>query len=94
MTRLPDAIVMLNTLDTVLAPHRAATDAAKMLIPTVAICDSNCEPNLITYPIPGNDDSLSAVEFYCKIFKEAILRGKNRRKLKESQENSVQENSE
>jgi len=60
-------------------------DAAKMLIPTVGIVDSNCNPNLITYPVPGNDDTLCAVELYCKLFKEAILRGKNKRKLKEMQ---------
>ena len=76
---------MMSTLDTVLAQHKAVPDAAKMLIPTIGIVDSNCEPNLITYPIPGNDDSLCAVAFYLKVFKEAILRGKNKRRLKDSQ---------
>jgi small subunit ribosomal protein S2 len=60
--------------------HLGVTDGAKMLIPTVGVVDSNCNPNLITYPIPGNDDSLPALQLYCSLFKEAILRGKNKRK--------------
>jgi len=84
ITRLPDVVIFLNTLDTVLSTHGAVKDAAKMLIPTVGIVDSNCRPNLISYPIPGNDDSLPAVQLYCKLFKEAILRGKSKRKLEDS----------
>lgn len=80
ITRLPDTLLFLNTLDTVMAQHLAVTDAAKMLIPTVGVVDTNCDPSLITYPVPGNDDTPCAVELYCKLFKEAILRGKNKRK--------------
>jgi len=69
-----------------MSTHGIVNDAAKMLIPTVGIVDSNCGPNLITYPVPGNDDSLCAVELYCRLFKEAILRGKSKRKLKDSQQ--------
>jgi small subunit ribosomal protein S2 len=83
-TRLPDALVMLSALDPMLSAHDAVKDAAKMLIPTVAIVDSNCNPNLVTFPIPGNDDTPCAVEFYCKLFKESILRGKQKRKINES----------
>jgi len=83
ITRLPDCIIFLNILDTVLAQHNAVKDAAKLLIPTVGIVDSNCDPNLISFPIPGNDDSYVSIEFYLKLFKEAILRGKSKRKLLE-----------
>lgn len=83
---MPDLIILLNTLDNVLAPHGAVHDASKLLIPTVGIVDSNCNPNLITYPVPGNDDTLTAVQFYCKVFKEAILRGKQKRRSMESEE--------
>lgn len=55
-------------------------DAAKMNIPSIGIVDSNCSPDLITYLVPGNDDSPASVELYCKLFKQAILEGKNRRK--------------
>lgn len=81
ITRLPDVCVFINTLDDVLQQHVAISEAAKMLIPTVGIVDSNCNPNLITYPVPGNDDSIASAEFYCKVFKEAVQRGANKRKL-------------
>ncbi|XP_066157016.1 small ribosomal subunit protein uS2m [Euwallacea fornicatus] len=80
VTRLPDLCIFLSTLNTILTQHTAVRDCAKMSIATIGIVDSNCNPNLITYPVPGNDDSPSAIELYCKLFKEAILRGKNKRK--------------
>lgn len=80
VTRLPDLCIFLNTLNTVLMQHVALRDSAKMLIPTVAVVDSNCNPNLVTYPIPGNDDSPVAIKFYSTLFKDAILKGKEMRK--------------
>ncbi|XP_063609350.1 uncharacterized protein LOC134783415 [Penaeus indicus] len=79
-TRLPDLVIFINTLNNVLTQHTAVRDAAKMLIPTVGIVDTNCNPNLITYPVPGNDDTPSAVKLYCDLFKNAIVRGKEKRK--------------
>lgn len=80
VTRLPDLCIFLNTQNNVLTQHTAVRDAAKMAIPTIGIVDSNCNPNLITYPVPGNDDSPAAVELYCNLFKEAIWRGKRKRR--------------
>lgn len=80
VTRLPDLCIVLNTLTSVLDQHRVVVEAAKMAIPTIGIVDTNCNPNLITYPVPGNDDSPNAISLYCKVFKEAILRGKAERK--------------
>ncbi|KAF2898448.1 hypothetical protein ILUMI_07726 [Ignelater luminosus] len=80
VTRLPDLCIFFNTLNNVLIQHTAVRDSAKMAIPTIGIVDSNCNPNLITYPVPGNDDSPSAMKLYCKLFKTAILRGKEKRK--------------
>ena len=79
VTRLPDLCIFLSTLDTILMPHEAIRDAAKMCIPSVGIVDTNCDPSLITYPVPGNDDTPSAIELYCKLFKTAISRGKDAR---------------
>ncbi|KAI4494198.1 hypothetical protein M0802_009067 [Mischocyttarus mexicanus] len=86
-TRLPDLCIFIHTLDNVVTPHPAIIQAAKMCIPTIGIVDTNCNPNLITYPIPGNDDTPCAVELYCKLFSKAILRGKSARKtvLKKSE---------
>ncbi|KAL4689976.1 hypothetical protein H8959_012767 [Pygathrix nigripes] len=50
--RLPDLIIFLHTLNNIFEPHVAVRDAAKMNIPTVGIVDTNCNPCLITYPIP------------------------------------------
>ena len=79
-TRLPDLLVFFNTLNDVLSQHQAVVDAAKMNIPTVGVVDSNCNPNLITYPVPGNDDTPSAVELYMRLFRGAVLLGKQKRK--------------
>lgn len=80
VTRLPDLCIFFNTLNTVLLEHVGIKDAAKMLIPTIGICDTNSNPNLITYPVPGNDDSPASIELYCNLFKKAILLGKEKRK--------------
>lgn len=80
VTRLPDLCIFLNTLNDTLVPHDCITEAAKMMIPTVGVVDSNCNPSLITYPVPGNDDNQSSIEMYCKVFKQAILRGKQKAK--------------
>lgn len=85
VTRLPDLMVFLHTMNSVFLPHVGIRDAAKMLIPSVGIVDTNCNPNLITYPVPGNDDTPSSIEMYCKLFKEAVLRGKCKRKEVEEQ---------
>lgn len=79
VTRLPDLCIFFNTLNNVLVQHTAIRDSAKMAIATIGIVDSNCNPNLITYPVPGNDDSPASIELYCKLFKAAILRGKEKR---------------
>ncbi|XP_011493832.1 PREDICTED: 28S ribosomal protein S2, mitochondrial [Ceratosolen solmsi marchali] len=78
-TRLPDLCILLNTLTDTSSEHKAVSSAAKMCIPTIGIVDTNCNPNLITYPVPGNDDTQSAVELYCRLFKQAILLGKEAR---------------
>lgn len=73
----------------------AVKDAAKLLIPTIGIVDSNCSPNLITYPVPGNDDTPEAIALYCDLFKKAILRGKeerNQRILREEAEQAKKQN--
>ena len=81
--RLPDLVIFLSTLNNVFQQHVAVRDAAKMNIPTVGVVDSNCNPCLLTYPLPGNDDTPAAVELYCRLFKTTINRAKDRRKQME-----------
>lgn len=75
--RLPDLVIVLHTKNGIkYDDHRIVLDAAKALIPTVGIVDSDCNPNLITFPIPGNDDTIESMQLYLHLFKEAILLGK------------------
>ena len=53
----------------------AIAEARKLGIPVVAICDSNANPDGITYPIPGNDDALRAISLYCDLISGAVLDG-------------------
>jgi len=91
MTRLPDTVVFMSTLNNVFEAHEAITETAKMNIPSIGIVDSSCDPRLITYPIPGNDDTPCAIELYCRLFKEAIMRGKAKAKELESQSSEQNE---
>ncbi|XP_006163416.2 28S ribosomal protein S2, mitochondrial isoform X1 [Tupaia chinensis] len=82
--RPPDLLVFLHTLNNVFEPHVAVRDAAKMNIPTVAVVDTNCNPCLVTYPIPGNDDSPSSVHLFCRLFRTTIIRAKEKRRQVEA----------
>uniref|UniRef100_A0A1I8GUD9 Ribosomal_S2 domain-containing protein n=2 Tax=Macrostomum lignano TaxID=282301 RepID=A0A1I8GUD9_9PLAT len=75
-TRLPDLAVFLSCMSPVMLPHPAIAACAKVMIPTVGICDSNSDPRLVTYPVPGNDDSPQAIQLYMALFAETIRRGK------------------
>ena len=80
--RLPDLIIFLSV-----PPSKTAIKEAAMCnIPSIGIMDSDCNPNLITYPIPGNDDTPSAVKLYCNLFTEVISRGKAKRREAQERE--------
>lgn len=72
-------MVKLPNLMFVIDPHEEATavaEARKLHIPIVAICDTNCDPDLVDYPVPGNDDAIRAVKLFCSIIADAVLEGK------------------
>lgn len=77
--RLPDLCIFLHTQNSVFKQHKAVTDCAKLMIPTIGIVDSDCDPRLITYPVPGNDDSPTSQLYYLRLFEKAILKGKAKR---------------
>ncbi len=56
--------------------NTAVLEARRMDIPVVAVCDTNCDPDLIDYPIPGNDDAIRSVKLFCTLIADAILEGK------------------
>jgi small subunit ribosomal protein S2 len=71
MGGLPNIIVVIDTNKEELAVQ----EANKLGIPVVGIVDSNSNPDGITYPIPGNDDALRAINLYCDLFKQAVIDG-------------------
>ncbi|MDG6095345.1 30S ribosomal protein S2 [Acetobacter sp. AN02] len=71
MGGLPDIIFVIDTIKEKLAIQ----EANKLGIPVVAILDSNSSPEGVTYPIPGNDDAIRAIELYCNLVSGAVLDG-------------------
>ncbi|MFV0258060.1 MAG: 30S ribosomal protein S2 [Acidimicrobiales bacterium] len=72
MAKLPSAVFVLDTI----IEHIAVTEARKLGIPIVAVVDTNCDPDLITYPIPGNDDAIRSAELMTRVVAEAVAEGK------------------
>jgi len=72
MTRRPDAVFVLDTKK----EHIAVTEANKLGIPVVAVVDTNVDPDLVQFPIPGNDDAIRANELMCNVIAEAVLEGR------------------
>lgn len=55
---------------------RTAVEEARVLgIPVIGICDTNSDPSIVDYPIPGNDDSTRAIELYCSLMESAVIEG-------------------
>jgi small subunit ribosomal protein S2 len=53
----------------------AVAEASKLKIPIVGIVDTNCDPELVTHPIPGNDDAIRAIKLFCRIASDAVIEG-------------------
>ena len=71
MGSLPDLIFVIDTV----REQIAIKEANKLNIPIAAIIDTNCDPEGITYPIPGNDDSSKSIKLYCDLVSQAALDG-------------------
>jgi len=75
MERIPDIIYVVDTV----REELAVKEAKKLGIPVVAIADTNCDPDLIDYPIPGNDDAIKAINLITTKIADAVLEGKSMR---------------
>ena len=71
MGGLPDVLFVIDTNK----EHIAVAEAANLNIPVVAVVDSNSDPRGVTFPVPGNDDALRAIELYCRLVADAVLGG-------------------
>ncbi len=72
LERLPEAIFVIDTKK----EHIAVTEANKLGMPVVAVVDTNCDPDVITYVIPGNDDAIRAGALLCRVVADAVVEGK------------------
>jgi small subunit ribosomal protein S2 len=69
---LPSCLFIIDPVQ----ENTAVMEARRMEIPIVAVCDTNCDPDLIDYPVPGNDDAIRSVKLFCALMADAILEGK------------------
>ncbi len=72
MKRLPGALFVVDPRK----EHIAVVEANRLKIPVVAITDSNCDPDLVQYVIPGNDDAIRAVKLITSKIADACLEGR------------------
>ncbi|MEE2953782.1 MAG: 30S ribosomal protein S2 [Bacteroidota bacterium] len=87
MTRMPEAVFIID----INKEHIAVAESRKLSIRSFAVVDTNTNPNLVDYPIPGNDDATKSIECIVKIITQAISEGlaekdkRNKRKADEKQ---------
>jgi small subunit ribosomal protein S2 len=72
MTRLPEAVFVLDTKK----EQIAVTEANKLGIPVIAVVDTNCDPDVIDYLIPGNDDAIRSGEIMARVISDAVMEGR------------------
>lgn len=75
MDKLPGAVFIVDTRKESIA----VTEARRLGIPCFAIVDTNCDPELITYPIPANDDAIRSIRLFSSLIADAVLDGKAQR---------------
>ena len=72
MERQPDAVFILDTKKEAIA----VTEANKLGIPIVAVVDTNCDPDTVSYVIPGNDDAIRSGTLMCRVIADAVAEGR------------------
>lgn len=75
MDKIPGAIVLVDPT----REHNALAEANKLGVPTIALADTDCDPDPIDIVVPGNDDSIGAIEVFLSCMADAALRGVARR---------------
>jgi len=74
MNRLPGALFVVDSKK----EETAVLEAKRLGIPIVALIDTNCDPDLITHPIPGNDDAIKSIRLVSKFMADSVLDGRKR----------------
>jgi small subunit ribosomal protein S2 len=71
MSKVPSAVWIVDTNK----EHIAVDEARKLGIPVVAVLDTNCDPDVVDYPVPGNDDAIRSVELLTRVVADAVADG-------------------
>jgi len=71
LSRLPDVLFVVDPVEEELA----VAEARRLNIPIVAVCDTDCDPDLIDHPIPGNDDAARSIKLFCGLIADAVAEG-------------------
>src|SRR5689334_20648429 len=72
LERTPSAVFIIDTKK----EHIAVTEANRLHIPVVAVVDTNCDPDIIDYVIPGNDDAIRSAQLMCRVISDAVNEGR------------------
>ena len=72
LDHLPEAIFVIDTKK----EHIAVTEANKLRLPVVAVVDTNCDPDVVDYVIPGNDDAIRSGALMCRVIADAVAEGR------------------
>lgn len=87
MARIPGAIFVVD----IRREHIAVREAKKLGIPIIAIVDTNCDPDLVDYPIPANDDALKSVDLITGVIASAVAEGQKEREIQEAEAKAEKE---
>src|SRR5580698_7425600 len=72
LEKLPSAVFVIDTKK----EHIAVTEARKLGLPVVAVVDTNCDPDIIDFVIPGNDDAIRSGSLMCRVLADAVVEGR------------------
>ena len=85
MTKLPGAIFLID----VKREHIAVSEATRLGIPTIALVDTNSDPTVVDYSIPGNDDASKSIQLIAREIADAIIEGTMERKREKSEDDAA-----
>ena len=86
MDKLPGVIFLVDPKKEKIA----ILEAKKLDIPVIGLVDTNCNPEELDYPIPGNDDAIRAVKLIADVMSNAVIEGKQGESFEESEEQQVE----
>ena len=72
MKNLPEVVFIIDPIE----ESNALREAGKLGITLVGVCDTNCDPDMLDWPIPGNDDAARSIRLFCSVIADAIIDGR------------------